>query len=80
MATQPEANGITAEALKSMAQQLKEVRQAQAEAQKLEQLAQQGITQEQQQKLREVMRDKAKLKELLSSAKAKELLEKLQGK
>jgi len=62
--------------LLQMAQQLKKQQGPQNEAQALEQLAESGISAEQQAQLHEVMRDKAKLKEVMSSPKAQALMRK----
>ena len=64
--------------LMQLARQMKAMRMNQAG--QVEQLAQQGISEEQQAQLHEVMRDKAKLSQMLSSPQAQELLQKLGGK
>ena len=63
--------------LMQMALQLKGQQNAQNEAQALEQLAGTGLSDEQQAQLRDVMKDKAKLQQLLSSPQAQELMRKL---
>jgi len=55
-------------------------KQADNEAQQLERLARTGLSEEQRVQLHSVMRDKAKLAELLSSPQAKELMKIMGGK
>jgi len=60
--------------LMQMAAQLKGRQGAQNEAQALEQLAQTGLSGEQQAQLRDMMRDKDKLRELMASPQAQALM------
>jgi len=62
--------------LLQMAQQLRK-QGNKSETEALERLAETGLTQEQQTKLQEVMRDKAKMQELMSSPKAQALMKRL---
>ena len=66
--------------LMRMAKQLKTNQGAQNEAAQLEQLAQNGLDEAQQAKLHDLMRDKAKLAQLMQSPQAQELMRKLGGK
>ena len=63
--------------LLQMAQQLKNKQGAQGESEALERLAETGMSEDQQAQLREMMRDKAKLQELVNSPKAQALMKKL---
>ena len=65
--------------LMRMAKQLQAGQNAQKEAAQLEQLAQQGISEEQQAQLHDLMQDKAKLQALLQSPRAQALMRKLGG-
>ena len=65
--------------LLQMAQQLKNKQGAQGETEALERLAETGLSEEQQAQLRDVMRDKAKLQQLMSSPKAQALMKKFGG-
>ena len=63
--------------LLQMAQQLKNRQGAQSETEALERLAETGLSEDQQSQLRDVMRDKAKLQELVNSPKAQALMKRL---
>ena len=66
--------------LMRLAKQLKAAQGAQQEAEQLERLAKTGLDGGQQEKLHSLMRDKAKLAELMRSPQALELIKKLGGK
>lgn len=70
---------ITPAQLLKLAKQLKHMQGADQEAGALEQLAQTGISEEQQAKMREVMQDKAKLAQLMQSPQAQALMRKMNG-
>lgn len=70
---------ITPAQLMQMAKLLKG-KQVRKEADALEQLAQKGLDEDQQAQLHEVMRDKARLREMLASPQAQELMKKLGSK
>jgi len=65
--------------LLQMAQQLRKQQGVQNEAQALEQLAQTGLSEEQQTQLHGMMRDKDKLRELMSSPQAQALMKMMNG-
>lgn|GEM_PF-1269148 len=65
--------------LLQLAQQLKNRQEASNETEALERLAETGLSEEQQTQLRDAMRDKAKLQQLMSSPKAQALMKKLGG-
>ena len=65
--------------LLQLAQQLKNRQEAASETEAIERLAETGLSEEQQTQLRDVMRDKAKLQQLMSSPKAQALMKKLGG-
>ena len=73
------AGKITPAQLMGLARQLKQGRNADQEAQALEQLAEKGLSEGQQAQLRELMRDKAKLAQLVGSPQAQALMHKLSG-
>ncbi|MCL2494554.1 MAG: hypothetical protein FWE98_02710 [Oscillospiraceae bacterium] len=68
---------ITKTQLFTLARQLKTAQGTAQEAQALESLAQTGLNEGQQAQLRELMRDKAKLAQMMSSPKAQALMRKL---
>ena len=74
-----EQGKISAAQVMRMAKQLKSIRSTGEEAAQLEQLARQGISEDQQAQLHELMRDKAKMQALLASPQAQALLRKLGG-
>ena len=63
--------------LLQMAQQLKNRQGTQGESQALEQLAQTGLSQQQQAQLQEIVRDKDRLQQIVSSPKAQALMKRL---
>ena len=63
--------------LLQMAQQLRNRQGTQGETETLERLAETGLSEEQQAQLRDVMRDKAKMQQLVGSPKAQALMKKL---
>ena len=65
--------------LLQMAQQLKNRQSAPSEAEALERLAETGLSEEQQTQLRDMMRDKAKLQQLMNSPKEQALMKKFGG-
>ncbi len=77
MADEPK---ITPLQLMQLARQLKKSRDTAQEAERLDELAQTGLSEEQQAKLHNVMQDKQELKRLLCSPEAQALMKKLSGK
>ena len=75
-----EPDKISPAQLMRMAKQLKAAQGAQREAAQMERLAQTGLDEAQQAQLHDIMRDKAKLQQLLQSPQAQELMRKLGGK
>ena len=76
-----EASGkITQAQLLGLARQLKAKQSTGQEAQALEQLAETGLSEGQQAQLHELMRDKAKLAQMMGSPQAQALMRKLGGK
>jgi len=65
--------------LLQMAQQLRSKQGGQNETEALERLAESGLSEQQQSQLREVMRDKAKMQQLVNSPKAQALIKRLGG-
>ncbi|MCL2531073.1 MAG: hypothetical protein FWE40_02810 [Oscillospiraceae bacterium] len=63
--------------LLQMAQQLKKNQGAQDESQALEKLAETGLSQQQQAQLQELVRDKDRLQQIISSPKAQALMKRL---
>ena len=63
--------------LLQMAQQLKKRQGAQNESQALEQLAETGLSQQQQSQLQELIRDKDRLQQIVNSPKAQALMKRL---
>jgi len=76
----PEQSTVTPAQILRMAKQLKAAQGTAGEATQLEQLAQKGLSDEQQAQLHGLMQDKAKLQELLQSPQAQQLMRKLGGK
>ncbi|MDR2525401.1 MAG: hypothetical protein LBC83_04300 [Oscillospiraceae bacterium] len=70
---------ITPIQLMQMARELKRRQNAGEEAARLDALAQQGLTEEQQEQIHSVMQDKEALQKLLTSPKAQALMKKLGG-
>ena len=71
---------ITQAQLLGLARQLKAKQSTEQEAQALEQLAETGLSEGQQAQLHELMRDKAKLAQMMGSPQAQALMRKLGGK
>ncbi|MDR3313215.1 MAG: hypothetical protein LBS96_02015 [Oscillospiraceae bacterium] len=72
-----EGKKITPAQLMQLARQLKKTQTTAQEAEKLDQLAQTGLSEEQQEKIHSVMQDKEELNRLLRSPAAQALLQKL---
>ncbi|MCL2195924.1 MAG: hypothetical protein FWB76_08250 [Oscillospiraceae bacterium] len=68
---------INKKQLLQMAQQLKNRQGTQDESQALEKLAQTGLSQQQQSQLQELIRDKDRLQQIISSPKAQALIKRL---
>jgi hypothetical protein len=75
-----EPANITQAQLLGLARQLKRGQNTGQEAQALEQLAETGLNEGQQAQLHELMRDKAKLAQMMGSPQAQALMRKLGGK
>jgi hypothetical protein len=75
-----EGKRITPVQLMQLARQLKKTQRAAQEAEKLDQLAQTGLSDAQQEQIHSVMQDKEELRRLLSSPEAQALMQKLGGK
>ena len=71
---------ITPSQLMSLARQLKRGQNTAQEAQALENLAQTGLSEDQNAQLHDLMQDKAKLTQLMQSPQAQALMKKLGGK